>query len=123
MVFHWSLSDSKSRQVSEISSQYSGSFSIMLLVWMISTRPPTSKSPRPFNNSLITMPKAPITIGIIVTLMFHSFFNSLARLSSYSSFHILSVLFCDQPGPQNRQFCIFSFFVVDYYKVRSSGRD
>ena len=31
------------------------------------------------------MPKAPITIGTIVTFMFHSFFNSLAR-SRYLSF-------------------------------------
>ena len=31
------------------------------------------------------VPKAPITIGTIVTFMFHSFFNSLAR-SRYLSF-------------------------------------
>ena len=52
---------------------------------MVSTRPPISKSSRPFNNSLVTVPKAPITIGTIVTFMFHSFFNSLAR-SRYVSF-------------------------------------
>ena len=40
---------------------------------------------RPFSNPLITVPKAPITIGTIVTFMFHSFFNSLAR-SRYLSF-------------------------------------
>ena len=40
---------------------------------MVSTRPPASKSSSPFNNPLITVPKAPITIGIIVTFMFHSF--------------------------------------------------
>ena len=42
---------------------------------MVSTRPPTSKSSTPFNNPLVTVSKAPITIGIIVTFMFHSFFN------------------------------------------------
>ena len=42
---------------------------------MVSTRPPASKSSRPFNNPLVTVPKAPITIGIIVTFMFHSFFQ------------------------------------------------
>ena len=52
---------------------------------MVSTCPSTSKSSRPFDNPLLTAPKAPITIGTIVTLMFHSFFNSLAR-SSYLSF-------------------------------------
>ena len=53
---------------------------------MVSTRPPTSKSPRPFNNPLVTVLKAPITIGIIVTCMFHSFFNSLARSRYLSLF-------------------------------------
>ena len=42
---------------------------------MASTRPPTSKSSSPFSNPLITVPKSPITIGIIVTLMFHSIFQ------------------------------------------------
>ena len=49
---------------------------------MVTTRPPTSKSPRPLNNSLVNVPKAPITIGIIVTFMFHTFFNSQARSST-----------------------------------------
>ena len=55
------------------------------VVWKVSTRPLTSKSSRLFNNPLVTVSKAPITIGIIVTFMSHSFFNSLAR-SRYLSF-------------------------------------
>ena len=78
MVFHWSLSDSKSPQVSRTLLSILAVFS-NAVVWMVSTRPPTSKSSRPFNNPLVTVPKAPITIGIIVNFMFHSFFNSLAR--------------------------------------------
>ena len=84
MVFHWSLSDSNSPQVSRTL------LTILAIrnnavVWMVSTRPPTSKSSSPFSNPLVTIPNAPITIGIIVTCMFHSFFNSLAR-SRYLSF-------------------------------------
>ena len=41
------------------------------VVWMVFTRPPTFKSSSPFNNSSYC--KAPITIVIIVTFMFHSF--------------------------------------------------
>ena len=52
---------------------------------MVSIRPPTSKSSSPFSDPLVTVPKVPITIGIIVICMFHSFFNSPAR-SRYSSF-------------------------------------
>ena len=53
---------------------------------MVSTRLPTSKSSRPFENLLVSVPKAPIPIGIIVTFMFHSFFNSLKRLRYLSFF-------------------------------------
>ena len=36
---------------------------------MVSTRPPTSKSSSPFSNPLVTVPKAPITIGILLLLL------------------------------------------------------
>ena len=84
MVFHWRLSDSKSPQVSRTRLSIIAVFN-NAVVWMISTPPPTSKSSWLFNYALVTVPDAPITIGIIVTCMFHSFFNSLAR-SRYLSF-------------------------------------
>ena len=84
MVFHWSLSDSKSPQVSRTLLSILAVLS-NAVVWMVSTRPQTSKSSRPFSNPLVTVPNAPITIGIIVICMFHSFFSSLAR-SRYLSF-------------------------------------
>ena len=91
MVFHWSLSDSKSSQVSRTL------LSILAVlnnavVWMVFTLPPTSKSSSPFSNPLVTVPNAPITIGIIVTCMFRSFFSSLAR-SRYLSFFSHSFCF------------------------------
>ena len=78
MVFHWSLSDSKSPQVSRTRLSILAVLS-NAVVWIVSTRPPTSKSSRPFNNPLVIVPKALITTGTIVTFMIHSFFNSLAR--------------------------------------------
>ena len=84
MVFHWSMSDSKSPQVSRTLLSILSIFN-NAVVWMVSTHPPASKSSNPFNNPLVTVPKVPITVGIIVTYMFHSFFNSLAR-SRYLSF-------------------------------------
>ena len=59
---------------------------------MVSTRPLISKSSSSFINPLVTAPKAPITIGIIVTFMFLRFFNFLAR-SKYLSFFSLSFNF------------------------------
>ena len=91
MVFHWNLSDSKSPQVSRTL------LSILAVlnnavVWMVSTRLPTTKSSSSFSNPLVTVPNAPITIGIIFICMFHSFFSSLVR-SRYLSFFSLSFFF------------------------------
>ena len=91
MVFHWSLSDSKSSQVSRTHLSILAVLS-NAVVWIVSTRPQTSKSSRSFNNPFVTVPNAPITIGTIVTFMFHSFFNFLAR-SRYLSFFSLSFRF------------------------------
>ena len=90
MVFLWSLSDSKSPQVSRTLLRILAVLN-NVVVWMVSTRPLTSKSSSPFSNPLVTVPNAPITIGIIVTCMLHSFFNSLAR-SRYVFSHSFSFI-------------------------------
>ena len=79
MVFHWNLSHSKSLQVSRTI------LSILVVlsnavVWMVSTRLPTSKSSSPFSNPLFTVPNAPITIGMIIICMFHSFFQFSSKV-------------------------------------------
>ena len=84
MVFQWSLSDIKSPQFSRTL------LSILAVhnnavIWMVSTRPPTSKSSSPVNNLLLTEPKEPITIGIIVTFIFHSFFQFPSKVYSVVS--------------------------------------
>ena len=123
MVFHWSLSDSKSPQVSMTCLRI---LAVLrnAVVWIVSTRPPIFKSSRPFNNPLVTVPNAPITIGTIVTFMFHSFFNSLAR-SRYLSFFSLSFRFIlwSAETAKSTILQILFFFFVDYYLVWSSGRD
>ena len=68
MGFHWRLSDSKSPQVSRTLLSILAVFT-NAVVWMVSTRPPSSKSSRPFKDPLVTVPKAPMTIGIIVTFL------------------------------------------------------
>ena len=84
MFFLWSLSDSKSSQVSRIRLRILAVL-CNAVIWIVSTHPPASKFSMPFNNPLVIVSKAPITIGTIDTFMFHSFFNSLAR-SRYLSF-------------------------------------
>ena len=65
MLFHWSLSDSKSRYV------LMTLLSILTdinnaVVCRISTRALISNSSGPFINPLVTVPSVPITIGVIV---------------------------------------------------------
>ena len=56
---------------------------------MVSTLPIIFESSTICTNRLMTVPIARITIGINVTFMFHSFFNSLGK-SMYLSFFSLS---------------------------------
>ena len=120
MVFHWRLSDSKSPQVSRTLLSILVVFN-NTVVWMVSTRPLTSKSSRPFNNPLVTVPKAPVTVGIIVTFMFHSFFNSLVRSRYLSLFlHSFSFILWSAGTAKSTILQIFFFvflFFADYYKV------
>ena len=72
MVSHWSLSDSKSLQISRTP------LSIMAdlnnaVVLMVSIRPLISKFSTPCTNPLVPVPSAPFIIGISVTFMFTSF--------------------------------------------------
>ena len=90
-VFHWSLSDSNSPQVSRTFPSIL-SYPNNAAVRMVSTYSLISKSSSPCANLLVTVPSAPITIGITATFTFHSFFNVLAR-PRYLSFFSLSFNF------------------------------
>ena len=120
MVFHGRLSVSKSPQVSRTLLSILAVFN-NAVVLMVSTRPPTTKSSRPLNNPLVTVPKAPITIGIIVTFMFHSFFQFSCKvevlISLFTFFQFYSVV-CRDSKVDN--FADFFFF---FFEVWSSGRD
>ena len=106
------------------------------IVWIDSTHPLISKSSSPFNNLSVTLPRAPITIGIIVTFIFHSFVDSLARsrylsfISHFFNFTMWSAGTAKLTTPQVIFFCFFVFcfssfffFFFDYYKVWSSGQE
>ena len=113
MVFHRSLSDSKSPQVSRTLLSIPTVFN-NAVIWMFSTLPLISKSSSPFNNPSVTVPRAPITICINATFMFHSFFNSFARSMYLSFFSVFSILLYDQPGQCTilRLHFFFFFFVI-----------
>ena len=79
MDFHWSLSDSNSPQISRTLLSTLSVFNEAVFR-MVFTRLPASKYSRFFNDSLVTVPKAPITSGTIVTFMFHSFFQFSSKV-------------------------------------------
>ena len=75
MLFPRSLSDSEFPQVSRTLLSILANLN-NAVVSIVSTPPVISKASSP----LVTVPRAPITIGIIVTFMFHNFFDSLAKV-------------------------------------------
>ena len=109
MIFHWIQSDRKPPRVPKTLLNILAVLN-SAVVWMISTGPPTYKSSSPFNNPLVTAPKAPITIGIIVTFIFHIFVNSLARSRFLYFFSHSFSFICGQPGQQSPQFWKFPLF-------------
>ena len=76
---------------------------------MVSTRPPISKSSRPFNDLLVNVPKATITT---VTFMFHSFFNSRAR-SRYFFSHSFSFILWSAGSVKSTIFQILSIIIIN----------
>ena len=83
-----------------------------VVLWMVSIHSPSSKSSGPFNNPLVTVPKAPIPIGIIITIMFNSFFNSLAK-SMYLSFFFTFFQFYSVVSQDSKvhNFASFIYFI------------
>ena len=114
MVSHGSLSDSKCPQVSRTLLSILADL-CYAVVWMVSTRPLITKSSSPWISPLVS--RAPITIGITVTFMFHSFYNSLARSRYYFS-RFLSILLCGEPKQQSPSFSKFFFLLI----ITRSGR-
>ena len=118
MVFLWSLSDKSPQVLMTLPSILTDLNSAVVSI--VSICPLISKSSCPFIKPLVTVPRTPATIGITVTLRFHSFFSSLAR-SMYLSFFSLSFNFTlwlfETAESTIRQvlFLFFFFFFFFFY--------
>ena len=66
------------------SSQYSRR-SQQMVVWIVSTHPLISKSSSLYTNPLVTVLRAPSTIGITVTFMFHRIFQFRSKVFIFLS--------------------------------------
>ena len=111
MVFNWSLSDSKSVQVSRTLLNILADFNDTV-GWMISAHLPISSSSNSLTKSIGIVLSALITIGITVTFMCHSFFSYLASYKYLCLFVFFLLSLCVSPGRQSPRFgrC-FSFRV------------
>ena len=117
MVLHWSFSDSKSPQVSR------ALLSILAVlknavILMVSTRPPTSNSSRPFSNPLVTVPRAPITVGTIVTFMLFSVweFFTQALGDGYTSVRVSKSQRSATHSQGQIQDCVYPFVRMDKFQ-------
>ena len=110
MVFHWSLSDNLSPQVSRTFPSILVDLS-NVVAWIVSTRPLITKSSSLLTNHLVT------TKSINYNWYKHHFdvpqFFQLPRIVVVLIllFRFLSILLFGQPGQESPQICKFSFFL------------
>ena len=127
MVFHWSLSDSKSPQVSRTLLSILADLN-NAVVSTVSTRPLISKSSSLCTIPLVTVPSVSITVGTTVTFMFLSFFSSLARswnLSLFSlsfSFALWSAGTAKSTIQQILSFLFFCLLFLVFFTITRSSR-
>ena len=95
-----------------------------VIVLTVSNRPVISKSFSPCTNLLLTVLRTPITFGIIITFIFHSFFqfpSQVEVLIPLFIFYQLDSFIRQDNNVHNSASSLF--FFVDNYKVWSFGRD
>ena len=83
------------------------------VVWIVSIRLPISNTFSPLTNLLGTVPNAPITIGISITLMFYSLVTSLTS-SKYLS-HFFVTLLSAKSEVQYSASSLFFFLSVFFF--------
>ena len=117
MVFHVSLSISKSPQSSRILLSILSDLT-NAVVRMVSAHPPISNSSSPLIKPWRIVSSAPITIGITVTFMFHSFLVLRPGLSTFLFSLIFTVVY------QTAKFISWQvLFSFTFFFSKSSGQD
>ena len=122
MVFSWILRDSKPPAVSGTLLSIMANLN-NVVVLMVFTRPPISKSSSPLIDTLVTVPSAPITFAITVTFMFHccvflKFFIKIKGLISLFDFFDFT-LWSAEISKSTIQHVLFFFFRL---KITGSDR-
>ena len=132
MVYQWSLSDSKSTQVSKtlVSILVDLNNGVVLLVSVSSS---ISNYFCPLTKRFGTVPSGLITICIIDSVIFHSFLGSLEKTKSLSLFYFSLIISLYSAGIVKSTihyifyffhflFFIYLFIFANYHLTWSSGR-
>ena len=123
MVFHSSLSDNKSPQVSRtlltiLIDLSNAEWWYLFVIWFLSLPVPL---PDPFG----IVPSAQIAVCITVIFMIHSFFVFFCALwqgpDIYPYFHFLLILLYCLPGQKSSLFGVFFFFFFFFLTITRSG--
>ena len=102
VIFYWSLNDKKSTQVSWTLHSILA-YPNNTIVCIVSISPPTSISSKSFK----TVPRAPVTVGITVTLIFHSFLNCLTKFKFLLNFSLSLIFHSAATGKSTMQQVLF----------------
>ena len=112
MVSHWSLNENKSSKVSRTLLSILADLN-NAVVWMFSTRPVISKFPSPRTNLLVTVPRAPMTIGFIVIFMVQSFFQFPNKIEVFIPFsYSFNLTLCSAGTVKSPILQVLFFFVI-----------
>ena len=118
IIFHWSLSDSKSPQVFRTRLRILAVLS-NAVVWIVSTRPTTSKSTRHFSYCALGTNQNCHNRYFHVPQLFKFSSKVEILILLFTFLQIYSVVRRDSKGDNFAD----SLFFIDYYEVWSSCRD
>ena len=110
MVSNWSLRDNKSPKISRTLFVILADF-YNAVFWMVYIYPLISKFSSSFTNPMEIVPSAPITIGITVTFMSHSYFQFSSKVKIFISLFGFFYFHCVPPGRQSPPFTRLSLFL------------
>ena len=106
MTSNWSLSDSKSLQVTRTILSILADLD-NILTWMVSSNSLISKSSSPCSNSVVTVPSAPVKNGITVTSILHSFFQFSSKVYVLLSIFAFFQFQVERQSSQSGKFVFF----------------
>ena len=114
VIFYWNLNDSKSPQISRTLLSILADLNCAV-VWIVLIHLPISNSSSCLFKPLESVPSTPITIGITVNFMFHSFLSFFSKVqvlvSLFTFFNFHTVVWWDSKVHYTASFLFFLLII------------